>query len=139
MIFDDNTYWSMLESTTTSLVSDAESEIDTLQQLTSSLFDTNTNVAEAYTVDYALLDATVVDALTGEARELIDDDTNVDEGGDVTQDESQVEVEIAISMSKTTKIKKVLVNESTHCNIIQKGVDKMKAMNLPAVRYRRNK
>ena len=138
-IFDNNTYWSVLESTPTSFALDNESEIDTLQQLTLFLFDTNTNVAEEYAVGYVLLDNTVVGALTSEARELIDDDTNLDDGVDVTQDESQVEVEIAIGISKTTKIKKVLVNESTHCKIIQKCMDRMKAMNLPAVRYRRNK
>ena len=48
-------------------------------------------------------------------------------------------MDIAIGKTKSAKIKKAEIHESAHCNIIQKGVEKMKAMNLPAIRHRKNK
>ena len=128
-------------------------ESNTLHELTSLVFgksDSTKSTNDEYTVDCALLDDMVLDALTGEAREALDkDDVIPDDIGDTpTQPgegepkvglEVEVEVEVTVGKRKPTKIKKAAVHESAHCNIIQDGVNKMNLMNLPAIRHRKNK
>lgn len=79
-------------------------------------------------------------ALTGELRETTgndDEDTEEDKEHDTVQVANETEVDIAIGKTKSAKIKKAVIHESAHCNIIQKGVEKMKAMNLPAIWHRK--
>ena len=67
-----------------------------------------------------------------------DDDNNED---DVVNSEDSCEVEIDVNNgigSKSTKVKKINVHDAATVNILQKGIDKMKSKNLPAVRYRKN-
>ena len=94
------------------------SEINTLHELTSLVFgnsDSTNSTNDEYTVDYALLDDMVLDALTGEAREALDkddvipddiDDTSIQPG----KGEAKVEVELAVGNRKPTKIKKAGVH-----------------------------
>ena len=82
-------------------------EIDTLHKLTSSVVDKSNSTNEEYTVDYALLNDIVLDALTGEVREIINkDDVNSEEINDDSIQPSEVKVEVTIGNRKPTKIKR---------------------------------
>lgn len=48
-------------------------------------------------------------------------------------------MDITIGKLKSVKIKKAVIHESAHCNITLKGVEKMKAMSLPAIRHMKYK
>ena len=79
-------------------------------------------------------------ALTSESIETTGAEyLTLDEGNYTVQESNEVEVDVAIGKSKSTKIKKAITHESVHCNIMLKCVEKMKVMNLPFIQNRRNK
>ena len=54
------------------------------------------------------------------------------------EEEEDIDVDNGIG-SKSTKVRKVPVHEAACHNLLSKGIEKMKLMNLPVVRYRKNK
>ena len=157
--FDNNTYWDVLSKVTTKLGKEtcAEDNITddiALSKIAASIFDHSKKSTSEQTVDYSLLDDNVMSALNGDVLNNGDGDGDGDgdEDGDGNGDannneddgvnnEESAEVEIDINNgigNKRTKVKKVNVHDAATVNILKNGIDKMKAKNLPAVRYRKN-
>lgn len=79
-------------------------------------------------------------ALTDESTETIgDNEVDTEEGNGTIIKSSEVEMGIVIGKTKSAKIKKAVIHESDDYNIVLKGVEKMKAMNLPLLRHMKNK
>ena len=146
--FDNNTYWDMLSLVTTKLgkvtrtidtsIEDTN-KTHTLSNLAASIFDHGKNATTDETVDMSLLDNNVMSALNGDV--LINEESGEVDNNDDDTDPDEVEVDIDVNNgigSKSIKVKKVNIHDAATVNILLKGIEKMKAKNLPAVRYRKN-
>ena len=81
-------------------------------------------------------------ALNGDLNYTGDTDDNVDNqqiNDKSNYDTEEVDVEMDNGIGeKANKVKKVPIHEVTYHNLLSKNIEKMKAMNLPIVRYRKN-
>ena len=146
--FDNNTYWDMLSLVTTKLgkvtrtidtTIEDTNKTHTLSNLAASIFDHGKNATTDETVDMSLLDNNVMSALNGDV--LINEESGEVDNNDDDTDPDEVEVDIDVNNgigSKSMKVKKVNIHDAATVNILLKGIEKMKAKNLPAVRYRKN-
>ena len=121
-------------------------ESNMLSDFTSSIINcsikSNNNCNNNYTVDYYLLDDNVLSALNGDLDDTGDTGDNVDsiktnDDSNSSIEEKDVEVENGIG-ANATKVKKVPIHEAAYQNLLSKGTEKMKIMNLPIMGYRKN-
>ena len=95
-----------------------------------------------YTVDYSLLDDNMLSALNGDLDYTVNIDDNVNNQqiiNEINCDTEEVDVEVDNGIgAKSTKVKKVPIHEATYHNLLSKGTEKIKAMNLPVERYHKN-
>ena len=107
--------------------------------MTTSIFGKNTTSSDEYTVDYSLLDADVASTLAGMESCEVDDDAEEDGDTDVGSALVDVDVEVDNGTGYTKlKVTKVIINQSASTYVMLDGKGKIQAMNLPAVRNRKN-
>ena len=142
--FDNSVYWDTLSHITTKLCKEDKDGTDKgqdemISEFTSSIIHRSNKTNSDYTVDYSVLDDNVLNALNG----VLDSTEDIDEGAEdleTSDDTEEVDIEVdnGIGESKI-KIKKVPIHDAASHNLLAKGTEKMKLMNLPVVRYRKNR
>ena len=143
--FNNNTYWDVLSELTTELIKETNTQQDdkspdSLSKFTSSIFDRSKQSNSDHSdhvdpmVDYTQLDQNVMSALNGGDANTSEGDS---EDNSNATDKMEMDVDIGIG-TKKIKVRKVNINDAAFVNIHLKGMEKMKAKNLPAVRYRKN-
>ena len=141
--FDDNINWGVLSAITTkfnkpSQESTDSKERDTLSSLTASIFDKSQSTSGEYTVDYSFLDADVMSDLADVIPIDINNDGDDKKCNDMSSSSAaDITLDNGIG-SSVIKVNKVSIHESVAIDVILHGTDKMRAMNLTAVRHRKN-
>ena len=142
--FDSNLYWDTLSHITTKLCKEGKNcsdkgQDEMISEFTSSIIHRSNKTKSDKSVDYSLLDDNVLNALNGCLHTTEDIDEGVDDL-ETSNDTEEVDIEVdnGIGESKI-KLKKVPIHDLASHHLLAKGKEKMKVMNLPVVRYRKNR